>query len=1255
MDLLNIVQWNAQSLVSNRLNLTHFLNENNIHIALISETWLKPNIRLNIRGYQVERNDCGNKHNGVAILIHNSITYSKINTYYDNSLQNICVRIKINGKEISIVSFYSPSNCSPAFDKFKFDSLIKSIPEPMIFAGDFNAHHTSWGCVDTQPRGRDVLDVIDDNDVVLLNDGQATTVGSMSWRPNALDLTLASTTLASFCDWSIHEDPLGSYHLPVIIKVVVSNRTFSNETNCSGANMHLPIYPKYKQVDWKMFVENFVSLLAVFRIDSYTPLDAYKTFCDLIKIAVEKSIPNISSNSSDYRSCHRKSRLRPNLPWWNDKCTEAVLKSKEAYLNFKYHPCEENYLEFKRLQALKKLTLKIERNSSWVALCNSFNRCTPLSVIWKFVRKFNKSYVPNNKNDDSWISAFLNKYTPDFVCNKPDISHNLNMNSNNSFLLKPFSMQELKSAIFSRRDTAFGLDGIPYIVFKKMNDECLSIFLRILNQLWLNNEIPSNWKEDCLVPILKPEKPKSDPNSYRPIALTSCVAKIFEQLLKQRLEFFIEQNGLLPSNQYGFRRGRSSRESICQLHLDIFRSISSNQYLLSVFFDISGAFNNVNLSVLCSELMSIGLPGKLVDWIYTFLSERNLFVKYNNHLYGARLSSLGVCQGGILSPLLFILYIRRLNIILGSSVKNLQFADDLAVYASGDDLAVVADSINDALAALGQYFAHLNLDVNPTKSKVVFFGRKSVVLPVVCYRGVPLPVSYDVRFLGVIFTQNLSWGKYIDKIIARANKAFNILKSLSATYWGADPKVLLTLYKSLVRSHFEYGFFCYSDDPKIVNKLELVQNKCMRLITGAFKSTPIGALQIECKLPPISIRLSYLRERFILKLYYISNNTLLKNLINASIELRRRSIYILQELSSTTTLLQNLNIYHVNSTLPCYQGLFISKFPKMNIVIDHNLTTKEDVRFKLLEWHDHRFIYTDGSKNHDSVSFAIFDEARNLGHGHKIDSLASVFTAEAAGILFALKHIKSYNALYTHWVVASDSMSVLKNLQNNKLNANTNYIIYKIKELWTELIELNIQVVFVWVPSHIGVVGNEKADYLAKSIVNFVTIDNDFLDTISLPFTDVVRLLKQRMCEKWGRHWYHCTEIQNKGCWYASLDIQVDSSPWFSKNHSYVNKKFYSTICRLRFGHCRLNFHLHRLKLSNSSQCNHCDTQEIQTLNHIFFDCPSFGIQRLVLMDELLRIYGTGNLVPHCIKEILKCPLSYMALYKFVTFSVGNI
>ncbi|XP_063373833.1 uncharacterized protein LOC134661622 [Cydia amplana] len=270
----------------------------------------------------------------------------------------------------------------------------------------------------------------------------------------------------------------------------------------------------------------------------------------------------------------------------------------------------------------------------------------------------------------------------------------------------------------------------------------------------------------------------------------------------------------------------------------------------------------------------------------------------------------------------------------------------------------------------------------------------------------------------------------------------------------------------------------------------------------------------------------------------------------------------------------------------------------------------------------------------------------NKGVGYKINKYASIFTAEATAILFALKHIKEKNQLDQNWIIVSDSMSVLKSLSSSKINANINYLIFAIKELWWELSLTDTDVKFVWVPSHIGVLGNENADFLARTIVNMSDPSTG---------TDIISSLKKRMIGNWGKHWYCCTEIENKAHAYSLLDVPVNSTPWFCKFKNIVHRKFYTTITRMRIGHYCLNFHLHRKNIVPSPYCDRCQMQEAQSLDHIIFDCPSFGIQRLMLMDELLNIYGAPNLIPSTVTDLLKETTTYMSLYKFVHNTVNML
>lgn len=1248
MDQLNIVQWNAQSINSNKLAFTHFLYENNIHVALLCETWLKPHMRFSIKGYNIVRLDSGNAHNGVAILIHNSLQFSKLDTLFDDSIQNIAIRVKYsNNKEISLVSFYSPGNSS--FTKSKFDNLIRSIPVPLLLGGDFNAYHSAWGCNSVNIRGREVLEVINDYNLVLLNDGEMTTVGSDRWQRNALDLTIVSPSISLSCNWTVYNDPLGSYHLPVITRLLINNN-YNNSHNIITSN--LPQNFNFNLVDWKIYKKSVDNLLINFVINLENPLQSYSDLIKLLNLAVSKSLPSTIRPATSFGTVlinnNRKKRIP--LPWWNLNCTKAVEDSRNAYIEFKHNPTLEKYIEFKKLQALKKLVLKRERYLSWISLCESFNRTTSLSRVWQISKRFNKTFTPPSNNISCWAFDFLKKYTPDTV-ERPNqsIPHEVLTSAHYEYLIYPFSLQELKSAISSRRDSAFGLDGIPYKMLKNVSIEALSNILRVFNLLWQKMIIPNEWKTDCLIPVLKPNKVRNKAESYRPVALTSCMGKTFEQLIKQRLEFYIESNSLLPSNQFGFRRGCSTRDSISHLQLDIYNSNKMNNYFVGVFFDVVGAFNNINLHVLCGELSALGIPEKVIIWIFNFLHGREVYVKVNKCLIGPRFSFKGVCQGGILSPLIYLLYLHRLNIVLGPEVTNLQFADDLVIYASGSDINSVETILNKALIKLNNYFHYLNLDISPEKSKVIVFGECEIDLHIY-YNNKVLPIVNEVKFLGIIFTSNLSWNKYIDYMLGRANRAFNFIKSLSI---AADPKILLMLYKSLVRSHFEYGFLCFGSDQRLVRKLEILQNHNLRCITGAMKTSPINSLQIECNTSPLNIRFEFLKSKYLLKLLSFENHPLLKKIIfYHRVYSPSNSVnvpFILHDFSNLISIDDQYQIEKCKGKWPCYSGNYISKFWPMDIYINRDIKSKEDVYELIAQFPGHRHIFTDGSKNNRNVSLAIYLPHLAVGHGVRLPGVMTIFTAESLAILSALQYISEKNLKHTSWLIISDSMSVLMALQNPKLDANTRNTIYEIRTLYADLCSGGFNISLIWTPSHIGVAGNENADYFAKVIVD---IDNDIAvpKHVAIPSSDLLGKLTEKYTCIWHENWQET--LKTKGKWYYKINQTVGSAAWFTKSGVPKSRKFFTTINRLRIGHGRFNAHLARMNIIASPTCTSCNSGSDETLDHIIFNCPAYALERIPLIGELLEIYNTPASIPRNTHGLLENQNTYTALYKFIN-SIG--
>ncbi|GFU48174.1 putative RNA-directed DNA polymerase from transposon BS [Trichonephila clavipes] len=120
--------------------------------------------------------------------------------------------------------------------------------------------------------------------------------------------------------------------------------------------------------------------------------------------------------------------------------------------------------------------------------------------------------------------------------------------------------------------------------------------LDIFNQSWKSGRLPHEWKRTPIIPIRKPGKVLSSPESYRPVALTSILCKIMERMMLRRLTYFLDSNNLLPREQYGFRRGHSTEDQIlyfCQCVRDAQNLKPTNH--AAAFLDLSKSFDTVCL------------------------------------------------------------------------------------------------------------------------------------------------------------------------------------------------------------------------------------------------------------------------------------------------------------------------------------------------------------------------------------------------------------------------------------------------------------------------------------------------------------------------------------------------------------------------------------------------------------------------------------------------------------------------------------
>ena len=161
--------------------------------------------------------------------------------------------------------------------------------------------------------------------------------------------------------------------------------------------------------------------------------------------------------------------------------------------------------------------------------------------------------------------------------------------SNNEEYNTPFNLDELKDAISKAHDTATGPDEVHYQMLKHLPPSSLQALYEIFNDMWETGKFPESWELATVIPVPKPGKDHTEPNNYRPIALTSCLCKTLERMINVRLVWYLESNNLISSVQSVFRSERCTNDNLVRLETFIRDAFVAKEHVVAVFFDLEKA------------------------------------------------------------------------------------------------------------------------------------------------------------------------------------------------------------------------------------------------------------------------------------------------------------------------------------------------------------------------------------------------------------------------------------------------------------------------------------------------------------------------------------------------------------------------------------------------------------------------------------------------------------------------------------------
>ncbi|GFX42690.1 probable RNA-directed DNA polymerase from transposon X-element [Trichonephila clavipes] len=233
-------------------------------------------------------------------------------------------------------------------------------------------------------------------------------------------------------------------------------------------------------------------------------------------------------------------------------------------------------------------------------------------------------------------------------------------------------------------------------------------------------------------------------------------------------------------------------------------------------------------------------------------------------------------------------------------------------------------------------------------------------------------------------------------------------------------------------------------------------------------------------------------------------------------------------------------------------------------------------------------IYTDGSKRADYVGCGVVIE--DIMHGYRLDTSCSIFTAEAVAIYRALQLIVS--TMPRKYCIYTDSMSVLEALEN--YHDRCHPVVCTILDITSRLYSKGFDIVFCWLPSHVGIIGNEQADSAAKSATTHLPL--------AVPLSDMKRVILHHIFQIWQESWSQ--QLDNK-----LHSVKPVIGAWSVMPMRRTDVK----LTRLRIGHTRFT-HRHLLFGERAPECPSCHVS--YTVRHILIDCPVFNHHRITFFNS---------------------------------------
>ena len=1019
-------------------------------------------------------------------------------------------------KEIYLCSLYWDINKTLPKKIAKLLEYVTENDIPIILTGDTNAHSFLWHSRNENARGKILQELLLKHNMDVLNNNGKPTFESPNGS-SVIDISVVSDNIKHFFrNWINSDKHYGSDH-----HLLTFEGRFRKEGTPQRRNL--------RKANWTAFRQGMEEALSAIVIPEWWN----KKEIDRMATTFHKAVEEATAMAAPL--------VRPNhrfkLTCWSEAVAEARRNRNRLHKRFLKERTKTNRKVRDKANKEVKKELRRASRKHWQETTSDIKDPAGMAKLVRGMR--NGEYVPPTllkkdnvytKTREETINLLLDTHfdgsqevSDTAVAPTPDPLADRLVAVTIPFHCTP---TRVANAIKSFDDfKASGPDGIKPIVLKNLPYVAIDLLSWIFAACMKIGYVPERWRNARTVFIPKADKGDYTlPRSYRPITLTSFCFKTLERLQLWRLETNAFVQKPMHKEQYAFRKGHSTEGALTKTVGYIESALAKGNAAIALFLDIEGAFDNISTSAALAAMKRHRIPEDIIKWYGFYLDNRYSTVTLSGTGKTRRLVK-GTPQGGVLSPILWNLaFDSLLDLFTGDpQIETRGYADDACLVIANQDPRYMEERIQRSLHRANSWAKRCGLKLSVKKTVAMVFCRSNKI-SLDGLKGLYLgnhKVEYveSTKYLGVTLDTRLDWRCHLQTKTKTAIQLFFMLKKALGTYWGPKPNLIKWIYTGMVRPAISYGCLVWGRAAKLKGwhkKFRKINSLILRMMAPQRRATPIASMELMTYTEPIDI---FLKKEMIMA-YYRNKHLLVGE--DERIRPKRGHIEYIEKLIGEYKVPED-TVWDRTMTVLTLRNQF---------KIDTNSFEKgEPVR----NAKDMFTCYTDGSKYQNQIGAGVViyqhtpeDEKPTLLYEEcfSLRQHNTVYQAELAAVketAQVLLDISREEALPPQIYIMSDCRSVLETLQGTQTRS------LQVKSCINTLNLLcrKTQVTLRWIKAHVGHVGNEKADELAKQGAISASVAEDRsatpLPNVPAPLSYLKNIVRKGAEEEWHQRFVNET------------------------------------------------------------------------------------------------------------------------------------